>query len=439
MNFIYIHTHDSGRYIEPYGIAAKNPSLSALAREGTIFRNMYCCAPTCSPSRSAMLTGQSPHNCGMLGLAHRGFSLARPEEHLSNYLRLNGYRTALFGIQHEAANCDIDTMGYCDVINRQGEDGVETDYNNLEEVKDFLARHKNSNQPFFVSYGLNNTHKPWPKAENPEPEYVMVPFPIADTPETRMEYCDYLESLSVVDRCVGGVLEALRENKLWENTIVLFTTDHGLALPNMKCNLYDTGIGVSFILRIPGQDRAVCDALCSQIDLYPTVCELLGLEKPEFLQGKSLMPLLNHSMDEINDFVFSEVTFHATYQPMRSVRSKKYKLIRFYDGGNEARPANIDAGEAKDLYLDTKYFYKSKPCELFFDLYADPAERVNLAGDPLYEEEYNRHVKALEDWQERTCDPVVCGVSMLDMGRGKLMNGLDERDPNPGTSFVIGK
>ena len=439
MNFIYIHIHDSGRYIEPYGIAADNPSLTELAHEGTIFRNMYCCAPTCSPSRAAMLTGQTPHNCGMLGLAHRGFALERPNEHLANHLRKNGYHTVLFGVQHEAVKSDVIKLGYCEINNFSGKNGSETDFNNLEGVRKFLSDPKNIGRPFFLSLGLNNTHKPWPKAKNPEPDYVIPPFPIADTPETRIEYCNYLESLSVVDRCVGGVMDALKDNGLWENTAVLFTTDHGLALPNMKCNLYDTGIGVSFILRIPGRERGVCNALCSHIDLYPTVCDILGIEKPKFLQGRSMMPLLDKEIEEINEFVFSEVTFHATYQPMRSVRSKQYKLIRFYDGANEARPANIDAGRAKDLYLGTKYFHKAKPTELFFDLYADPTERVNLAEDPEYAEEYARHARALEDWQKRTDDPIINGASMIDMGKGKLMNSLDERDPNPNASFVIGE
>ncbi|MBE6608782.1 MAG: sulfatase [Ruminococcaceae bacterium] len=439
MNFIYIHTHDSGRYIEPYGIAADNPSLTALAHEGTIFRNMYCCAPTCSPSRAAMLTGQTPHNCGMLGLAHRGFALERPNDHLANYLRSNGYHTALFGVQHEAVKEDVNKLGYCDIVNKQGKNSVETDFNNLLCVREFLNGSKKFDKPFFVSFGLNNTHKPWPKSKGFESEYVMPPFPIVDTPETREEYCNYLESLSAVDRCVGGVIDALKQNEIWDDTIILFTTDHGLALPNMKCNLYDTGIGVSFILRIPGRTRGVCDALCSQIDMYPTICELLGLEKPEFLQGRSMLPLLDNIVDEINDFVFSEVTFHATYQPMRSVRSKQYKLIRFYDGANEARPANIDAGKAKDIYLDTKYFHKTKPKEFFFDLYADPTERINFAEDPAYLNEYNRHIKALEEWQRRTDDPIIKGATMVDMGRGKRTNAFDDRDPNPKASFIIGE
>ena len=437
MNFIYIHTHDTGRLAEPYGIAADNPSLMEFAQNAVIFRNMYCSAPTCSPSRASMLTGQAPHSCGMLGLAHRGFSLSRPEEHLSHFLSKNGYYTALFGVQHEASAENIGSLGYREITNLEGSSFEETDLNNLRAAQAFLLEHSDTDMPFFMSFGMVNTHKPWPDRYSTDPDYVIPPYPVADTPENRVEYCQYLESLSVVDRCVGGITEAVRKAGLWDNTIILFTTDHGVAYPNMKCNLYDTGIGVSFLLRIPGYPKRSCSALCTQLDLFPTVCDLLNLEKPSYLQGKSLLPLLNGEEEQIHDYVFSEVTFHATYQPMRSVRSKQFKLIRFFDGGNEFRSANIDAGTAKTLYISTKLSHLPKPKDLFFDLYADPAERVNLADVPEYAEEYSRHLDALLKWQKQTDDPLLRGMTMSEMGRGTVINGFDAPDPQPKSAFVI--
>lgn len=110
MNFIYIHTHDSGREMEPYGAGAHNPSLMKLAEESIMFRNAHCVAPTCSPSRAAMLTGMTAHNSGMYGLAHRGFSLNDYSQHLVQYLGRNGFYTALIGVQHEAK--DLNVIGY---------------------------------------------------------------------------------------------------------------------------------------------------------------------------------------------------------------------------------------------------------------------------------------------------------------------------------------
>jgi len=91
MNIIYIHTHDSGRFIQPYGHAIPTPNLQRLAEEGVLFRQCYSCAPTCSPSRAALLTGMNPHSSGMLGLVHRGFSLSDPKQHLAYLLQKNGY------------------------------------------------------------------------------------------------------------------------------------------------------------------------------------------------------------------------------------------------------------------------------------------------------------------------------------------------------------
>ena len=109
-NILYLHTHDSGRYLEPFGVSVKTPNLMKLAKEGTLFRQAYCAAPTCSPSRVGLLSGQSPHSTNMLGLAQRGFQMDCYDTHLSNFLRSQGYHTCLFGVQHEAP--DAAMLGY---------------------------------------------------------------------------------------------------------------------------------------------------------------------------------------------------------------------------------------------------------------------------------------------------------------------------------------
>ena len=100
-NVIYIHTHDMGRYISPYGHAVPTPHLQRFAERSTLFRQAYCCGPTCSPSRAGLLTGVTPHESGMLGLAHRGFVFSHPELHLAAYLKEKGFLTVLCGMQHE--------------------------------------------------------------------------------------------------------------------------------------------------------------------------------------------------------------------------------------------------------------------------------------------------------------------------------------------------
>mgnify|MGYP001375043111 FL=1 len=111
-NVILIHTHDTGRYISPYGYPAQTNNLQKISNIGFTYRNAFTVAPTCSPSRAALLTGLYPHQNGMFGLAHRGSKLKDYQLHLSNFLKKNNYETALFGIQHEIKQNNISSLGY---------------------------------------------------------------------------------------------------------------------------------------------------------------------------------------------------------------------------------------------------------------------------------------------------------------------------------------
>src|SRR5580658_10425869 len=101
-NIVYVHSHDSGRYLQPYGQSVPTPNLQQLAQEGILFRKAFSAAPTCSPSRAALLTGLNPHSSGMLGLAHRGFSLNDYGQHIVHTLKPAGYTSVLAGLQHVA-------------------------------------------------------------------------------------------------------------------------------------------------------------------------------------------------------------------------------------------------------------------------------------------------------------------------------------------------
>ena len=120
MNILYIHTHDSGRMVSPYGVNAPTDNLLAFARDAAVFTQAYCAGPTCSPSRAALLTGTYPHQNGMLGLAQRGFGLTDYRRHLAQFLGRHGYHTVLCGIQHESGwYLDADApgkLGYNEVL-----------------------------------------------------------------------------------------------------------------------------------------------------------------------------------------------------------------------------------------------------------------------------------------------------------------------------------
>ena len=151
-NIIYLHSHDTGRYIQPYGHNIPTPNLMRLAGEGVLFRQAFCAAPTCSPSRAALLTGQSAHSSGMIGLVNRGFGLRDTSQHLLHTLRANGYQTVLAGLQH--LHRDPAALGFDQII---APSGRMTAQNVAPVAADFLTNAPS--QPFFMDNGFFETHR----------------------------------------------------------------------------------------------------------------------------------------------------------------------------------------------------------------------------------------------------------------------------------------
>lgn len=406
-NIIYIHTHDTGRYIQPYGYQVSTPNLMELAQQGTIFRKAFSAAPTCSPSRIGLLTGMSPHSAGMNGLAHRGFDNVDYSRHLAQFLSRNGFETVLCGMQHEAPQAEM--IGYDKILDRDEE--VIKDLPNARCAARYVKENKRG-KPFFLSYGMEYTHREFPEIDDEiDPDYVSPPFPVNDNPATREDMAAFLTSAQLADECVGIVFKALEEAGLTDQTLIFYTTDHGLAFPGMKCTLYDGGIGVSLIMKYPENKRKgqAVDTLISQLDIFPTICDMFGLKKPDWLEGNSMLPLLEEETDKIRDELFAEVTYHAAYEPLRSIRTERYKLIKFYDGHNQVVPANIDDSLSKDFLLDNGYLNEIREKEMLFDLYFDPVERVNLVHDERYKDLYEELNIRLEEWMKMTDDPLLNG------------------------------
>jgi N-sulfoglucosamine sulfohydrolase len=420
MNIVYIHTHDSGRYIQPYGYNIPTPNLMRLAEHGTIFRNAFCAGPTCSPSRAGLLTGMCAHSSGMLGLSHLGFRLDDYNQHLVRFLKSKGYETALSGIQHEAI--ETEEIGYERVLlctsDTKEEGGIQDkkgfDIGNAELAVEYIKEKKD--RLFFLSFGLVNTHREFPSMDEDakreiNPNFVIPPYPMYDNKKNRQDMAEYIFSAKVADDCIGRVLQALEEAELEDNTIIIFTTDHGIPFPKMKCNLYDSGIGVALLMKYPGnpmKGKAV-DELVSQVDLFPTLCDMLELEKPSWLQGFSLVPLLEGKTDKVRSEIFSEVNYHVTYEPMRCVRTERYKLIKYFGEHESYMPENMDGGISKDFYEENGFFKEGRAKQELYDLYMDPVERVNLVDDKRYSNVYEDLDCRLNRWMEQTKDPLLYG------------------------------
>src|SRR3954452_18926147 len=223
-NILYLHSHDTGRFVQPYGYPVPTPNIQHLAGQGVVFRQAFCAAPVCSGSRASLLTGQSTHATGMLGLAHRGYRLTYPERHLVHTLRAAGYWSALIGEQH--LSIDPHDVGYDHV-----EDLDTTKVRDVAPAaRRLIAERADQSAPFFLSVGFFETHREYFEPSSVRDAlYSRPPENIVDTPMTRRDTASFKASARSLDHGVGEVLNALEENDLVGDTLVILTTDHGLA------------------------------------------------------------------------------------------------------------------------------------------------------------------------------------------------------------------
>jgi N-sulfoglucosamine sulfohydrolase len=403
-NILYLHSHDTGRYVQPYGRAISTPRIQQLAEEGILFRQAFCASPTCSPSRACLLTGQYAHNNGMVGLAHRGFSLFDYHHQIIHTLRPAGYYTALIGEQHISKTPDL--LGY-DQVFKIADTHVET----IAPIAVNLLR-EGLPQPFFLSVGFFETHRAFFPPHSPnDAKYCLPPPTMPDLPQTRQDMAAFHASARMLDAGVGNVLDALDAAGLADNTLVICTTDHGIAFPGMKCNLTDHGIGVMLIMRGPGGfiGGRVVDAMVSHLDLFPTICEMLHIDAPDWLDGQSLLPMIQGQTQQVRDEIFAEINYHTAYEPQRAVRTPRWKYIRRFDDRPTPVLPNCDDSLSKALWL--RYGWQDRPIasEQLYDLIFDPNEANNLARDESLQSVLKEMREKLQRWMIETHDPLLQG------------------------------
>jgi arylsulfatase A-like enzyme len=383
---VLVTTHDIGRHLHCYGIASvSSPNLDAFAAGAVMFTRAFATAPQCSPSRASLATGLYPHNNGVMGLSHRGFDWELASPHVAAILSEHGFEAHLFAGQHVTQHPE-----------RLGFAGIHP----AGEVEQVLRR---GGERLYLEINFEETHRPYP-ALAVRPQDVTVPGYLPAGPEAVQEMAEVEATIATMDAAFGRLLDALERSGRAEGAFVVFTTDHGLAMPRAKCTLYDPGIEVAMLARWPGggvSGGRSEDGLVSNIDVLPTVLEACGLPVPTSVEGRSLFAP--------RDAIFAEKTFHSYYDPMRCVRTTTHKFIRNFETAFRVEvPGDVQRGPIFRAHSELYSADRPDTVELY-DLREDPLEQHNLAGTPAVEAIQRDLTERLWTWMRETQDPLLDG------------------------------
>ncbi len=408
-NILWLSAEDISPHLGCYGDAnAMTPNLDQLAREGTRYTHAFTTAGVCAPCRSGIITGMYQTT---LGTHHMRCKAVLPA-HIKPfpiYLREAGY--------------------YCT-------NNSKTDYqfNHPKETWDMSGRRahwrsRKKGQPFFAVFNFTGCHESGIAGEakyksvtaNLKPSQrqdaikLTLPPYYPDTPVVREDWKRNYELITAMDAWAGELIAQLKEDGLYENTIIFFWSDHGVGLPRAKRWLYDSGTRIPLIMRAPKSHRfktGVDSRLVSSIDFGPTVLDLAGLEIPGHMQGRSFVRGMPRK------FVFgARDRMDERYDIIRSVRGPRFRYIRNYEPlkpyyqymntpekGATMRELRRVAAAGKLPDAAKLFMASAKPTEELYDLENDPHEIHNLAGSRKHVDKLNELRKAHAGWVKRTGD-----------------------------------
>lgn len=415
-NIILFITHDQGQFLGCYNSpqtpnSLNTPNLDNLATKGIRFTNYFCTAPQCSPSRSSILTSLYPHQNKLMGLVHRGWTLPPSNKTLPMYLKENGYSTHLIGLQHESR--DPTTLGYDTVSKRKRE--FRYSCKNMEKLYyRFLSDYKNEEKPFYACFGVWEAHRPFKGyGDSVDPNKVKIPPYLPNHQSIKEDLAEYYSAIHVIDKTIGVLINYLEDTGLRDNTLFIYTTDHGEPYPRAKCTLYDPGIKTSLLISLPNSEifsnGAVHNQMVSNVDLLPTLLDFIGGDIPKQIEGKSFLSYLANNDQPFREAIFTEKSFHEFYDPIRSIRTKEYKYIINFE--KMERSYQIDSFYANDpigKYIE-KLINTPRSEEELYNLNKDPKELDNLAYDKSYKDIKIELKQKLFNWMKKTDDPIIKG------------------------------
>jgi N-sulfoglucosamine sulfohydrolase len=215
----------------------------------------------------------------------------------------------------------------------------------------------------------------------------------------------------VVDAAVAEIRTAIARHPQAENTLFIYTTDHGIAMPRAKGMLYEPGTRIALLMHWPAGfagGRRIDDLLIN-VDMLPTLLDAAGLPVLTGLHGRTFLPLLRGEPYRPHDHIFTELTWHDRYNPMRGVRTNRYIYARsFIPSPLVYMPSDVLGGLSGQA-LAPAYYGTARPPEELYDRSTDPLEQINLAGDPAYADEFLRLRSLVADWMRATDDPLLHG------------------------------
>ena len=408
-NFVMFITDDQGVYhSNPYGADwMRTPNMQSMADDGLRFTRAYVASPSCAPSRAALCTGLMPYNNGIVG-NHENIRKEGVES-LLPVLSKAGYEIAWYGkVGHGRAwytkNPEITVIPYSNKSPRGTQQRLD-----ITDVENFIKNREDSSRPLALFVGNKWPHRPWPEPETARIPFedIIVPQKTYDTPETRSEMARYIESIERVDNRLGEVRTLIREHLGQDNTLLLYTADHGHAWPFGKWSLYETGIRTPLIAVWPGKVKpnTTTHAMVSWIDIIPTFIDLAGATIPWKIDGNSFKNVLLGKTESHRDQIFAvqKGDKAMSVYPIRSVRNEQFKYILnlypdlYYTTHmdlventspyyNRNWPSWIEAAKSDPEATTFLRAYHSRPPEELYLVESDPFEKTNLANDPSFQD-----------------------------------------------------
>lgn len=317
---------------------ARTPHIDALAKTGRRFDQAYLTASSCSPSRSSIITGRYPHNNGKASELHQPIAAHLPW--FPQLLRQAGYFTAIVGKHHMSvdgpASPSANNDKPFDVVDAGKAIGNSGAHGNWRKTLQERPRDK----PFFGWFAALDAHRDWDAdREWDDAKYgpkhrkgqVVVPPFLIDDENTREDLASYYNEITRFDYFVGQVVAELKDQQIFDDTLIFILADNGRPFPRAKTRLHDSGMKTYLIAHWPkGVDSpgTPSTSLVSSIDLAPTFLEAAGVQVPETIQGISLLPVFKTADAPVRRHAFSEHNWHDYEAHGRAVRSEGYLYIR---------------------------------------------------------------------------------------------------------------